>query len=525
MNWKLIGDLIRLRYKLMWAKTRSRNGKIALFMTGYLLFVLVAALLALGGFGAAIVAIQQGKAERMAQVVLSGLFVNAVFATILMGFGLNAVFSDVELRRYPLHLRERFVARHFLGIVDPFWFLILALEIGLVIGLYAWGTFGLWNGIVAVLLLFVCSYLLTRVVGLWIDQLMNTKSGSMIVLMLILCLSLVPGTMAPILQKNPALIPMFVKVLRFTPPFGAAAAMTRSGTEVFYGLGMLACWVLALVALLVALERRPAQRQQVVRNSGSIWDSPFDRVAGLFGPRMAPMVGHWLRFYLRNNRFRMLYLFSLPLAAFLTFNMGQARRSGGGLFVAALGAFPVVTFMGTSRIAVNQYGYVGGAFRRFFLFPTDPAASLRAGSYAALLLGAAWIPPAAVLWSFFAPRPFDIRMVIMPAINGVTALFVFHGIGLWTTLYGPRRGNYDKSLGNDMSLMGNIAVIGMMLTCMFLPMVLRFVAPWAVSVDNWWITLPPAAVAVMFYLASLRGATAAFPGRREQLLAVVEGKA
>ena len=45
MNTKLIGDLIGLRYKLMWAKTRTRNGKIALFLTGYLLLVLVIALL------------------------------------------------------------------------------------------------------------------------------------------------------------------------------------------------------------------------------------------------------------------------------------------------------------------------------------------------------------------------------------------------------------------------------------------------------------------------------------------------
>jgi hypothetical protein len=77
MNWNVIGELIRLRYKLMWAKTRSRNGKIALFAIGYLLFVLVAALLAAGGFGAGIVAIQSGKAEKMAELVLSGLFVNS----------------------------------------------------------------------------------------------------------------------------------------------------------------------------------------------------------------------------------------------------------------------------------------------------------------------------------------------------------------------------------------------------------------------------------------------------------------
>jgi hypothetical protein len=524
MNWKLIGDLIRLRYKLMWAKTRSRNGKIALFVIGYLLFALLVALLSLGGLGAGIVAIQSGKAERMAQVVLSGLFVNAVFGTILLGFGMSAVFSDTELRRYPLHERERFVARHFLGIVDPFWFLILALEIGLVVGLYVYGTYSLLNGAAAVLLLFLCGYLLTRVVGVWIDQLMATRSGSMVVLLLVMTLSLAPGTLTPLVRKNPGMLHQIVAVLRYTPPFGAAAAMTHSGGQAAFGLGTIAIWAILLTAVLLVLERRPAERQRVVRNSGSLWDSPLDRVAAIFGPRMAPTVGFWLRFYLRNNRFRMLYLFSLPLAAFLTFNMGR-REAGGTLFTAALGALPVVAFIGTSRIAVNQYGYVGGGFCRFFLFPTDPGVSLRAGNYAAMLLGACWIPPTAILWAFFAPHPIDWRMIFMPVMNAVTALFLFHGVGLWTSLYGPRRGNYDKSLGNDMSLIGNIAVVGLMLGCMFLPMVLRFTWRAAITPDFWWLTLPPAALAVVFYAASLRGASAAFPARRERMLAVVEGKA
>src|SRR5215467_7992316 len=182
MNWKRIGDLVRLRYKLMWANTRSRNGKIALFVIGYLLFVMVAALVALGGVGAGIVAIQTGKAETMAQVVLSGLFINALMATILLGFGMSAVFSEAELLRYPLRERERFVARHFLGIVDPFWILVLILELGLVFGMYVWGAYSLGYGTAAALLLFVCGYLLARAIGAWIDGLMATRSGSGIVL-------------------------------------------------------------------------------------------------------------------------------------------------------------------------------------------------------------------------------------------------------------------------------------------------------------------------------------------------------
>ena len=66
MNFSLIGILIRLRYKLLWAKTRSRSGKIALFFAGYLLLVMVMAFLSMGGIGAGMQAIRSGKGPLVA---------------------------------------------------------------------------------------------------------------------------------------------------------------------------------------------------------------------------------------------------------------------------------------------------------------------------------------------------------------------------------------------------------------------------------------------------------------------------
>ncbi|HTA44882.1 MAG TPA: hypothetical protein VK789_20680 [Bryobacteraceae bacterium] len=510
----------------MWAKTRSRNGKIALFIIGYLLFVMVAVLVALGGVGAGIAAIRTGRAERIAQVVLSGLFINAVMATILLGFGMSAVFSEAELLRYPLHERERFVARHFLGIADPFWILVLLVELGLVFGMYVLGACSLGYGTGAALLLFVCGYLFARAIGAWIDGLMATRSGSGVVLLLIFSISILPRIMLAALQKNPAARKQVLDALRFTPPFGAAAAMTHTGGTAFAGLGLIVLWSIGLALFLVWLERRPATapRQQAIRGVVAGKADFFDRLGRLFPPDIAPLVSHWLHFFVRNKRFRMLYLFSFPLAAFLTWNLGQLPKGHGDLFVAALGTLPMVTFIGTSRIAVNLYGYMGDAFRRYFLFPTDPAASLRAGSYASVLLGGFALLPGAIVWAIFAPSPLDFGVIVMPVINGLTVLFLFNSAGLWTTLFGPRRGKYDRSLGNDMSLLGNIVVIGSALTCLLTPQILRRVAPDLVSRDNWWMLLP-AAFAIMVYVASLRAAGALFTGRRERLLAVVEGKA
>ena len=110
--------------------------------------------------------------------MLTALFLEAVLAANILGFGMNAIFSDTELRRYPLTALDRRLARHLTGIVDPFWFLFLALELGLAVGLYVLGAGSFWFGLIAVLLLFVSNYLLARVVGLFIDRLMQRKGGA-----------------------------------------------------------------------------------------------------------------------------------------------------------------------------------------------------------------------------------------------------------------------------------------------------------------------------------------------------------
>jgi len=523
MNTALIGELVKLRYKLLWAKTRSRNGRIALFLAGYLLLVMLIALLTTGGFGAAMLAVRSGKAEQIAKGVLTALFLEAVLAANILGFGMSAVFAETELRRYPLTAPDRRIARHLTGILDPFWFLFLALELGLAVGLYVMGAGSFWFGFVAVLLLFAANYLLARVVGLFIDQLMQRKGGAPVLMGLIMVLAFLPSVLAPLLEKNPVIVSAMVQRLRYMPSFGAAAAMIHPDLTGAYGLATIVAWIVGLAALLVWLENRPPRRQ--AEESVKIeWESPFDRVGALFGPRMGPLVGHWLRFYGRNSRTRTLSLISLPLLAFLTYQMGHMSKAPQGLFLAALGTFPMVTFLGTSRISVNQFGYVGGAFRRYFLLPTDPAATLRAASYAAVTIGASMLPIALLIWAVFVPYPFDARMPAMLLCTGFTGLFVLHALGVWVTLFNPRKGNYSSNFGNDLSLGGNIVLIGGMLIAMFLPRLLYKFLPAAVSPESWWMFLPLPVLAMAFYLATLKSAGPVFVTRREKLLAIVEGR-
>ena len=237
-------------------------------------------------------------------------------------------------------------------------------------------------------------------------------------------------------------------------------------------------------------------------------------------------MAHWLRFYWRNNRFRTIYPLALPLAAFLLFILSRQegkRVQLGGPLIAALAVFGIFGFVGTGQFAVNQFGYVGGGFRRFLLLPTDAGAAFRAGSYMFVSLSGVLILPAALLWTLFSPIPTSPRMLAMLVGCSLLNLFLIHGAALWTSILGPRRGNYKQSIGNDLSFAGNLVVIGGMMLWIFLPQVLLHPSPTLVQ-DYWWTTPLAAVAAFLFYAVSLRLTTTLFRARREQLMALLEGK-
>ena len=522
MNGQLIINLVKLRYKLLWAKTRTRNGKIALFFAGYLLLILVFFLFILGGTGAGIAAVRSGKGYAVTGGVLGALYVQALIATVMLGFGVNSVFADVELRRYPLRSVERRLARHFVGIVDPFWLLILGLELGLAVGLYLMDAASFWSGVIAIFLLFLSNYMLARVITLLVDRLVSRKGGSALLLGFIVLFGILPAMLGSVLKKHPHALDPVIAILAYTPPAGAAAAMIRSGGAALSGFALILGWLVALSAALVALERRPP-RKRTVQATVLSFGGPWERLGALFGPEYGPLVAQWLRFYSRNNRFRTLYPLGVPLMIFLLFTQTRVG-SGSGEFATVLGCFAIIGFISTAQFAVNQFGYLGGGFRRYFLLPADPAAILRSGSYAFVFLSALLIPVAALVLLFMRPVPLDPAAFVMLVAGAVLTLFLMHALALWSTLLGPRRANFYSSFGNDLSLFGNIVVVGGVLALLFLPRLVAHFWPASLVPANWWVVVLLAFAAAGFYRFSLRRAGAVFRARRERILAVMEGR-
>ncbi len=525
MNLQLLGTLIRLRYRLFWAKRRSRSGRIALFLSGYLMLLAVMALLTAGGLGLGAMAVNAGKATATAATILFGLYLCATVGTLILGFGMNAIFAESEMRRYPLRAPERELARHIVAMLDPYWYLVVGIEFGLLLGLCLLGSGFFLTGAIAVLMLYVCNYLTARLLSTIVERLVARRGGSIFLMAAIMAVGMAPPFLLPYMQAHPHAGPG-LSWLQWTPPYGAALAMTHADLWAVWGLTLIAWWTLGLGAALVALERRPA-RATVVSSGKLQWGSRYERVGAFLGPQNAVLVGHWLRFFWRNNRFRMLYPLSLPLVGFFIY--GFTRQPGVNLgpkdeFASAMGAFAIVGFIGTGQFAVNQFAYVGNGLRRYLLLPADPAAALRSCSYTFVLLDAVLIVVGLLVWPFLSRGPFDPLMMPLLAGCSVTGMFLSLAAGLWVSVLSARRGNYYSSFGNDLSFAGNTIMIGSMLCLFILPHVAAALWPGLFWSGYWWVPLGTAAMAGGVYWMSLQGASARFRARRERLIAVMEGR-
>jgi hypothetical protein len=117
-------------------------------------------------------------------------------------------------------------------------------------------------------------------------------------------------------------------------------------------------------------------------------------------------------------------------------------------------------------------------------------------------------------------------MLFMLIASSITGMLAFRGLGLWSTVIAPRRCEYGqfKMMGDHMSLVGSVVLLGSMFACLLAPGAAVQLAPALVSPERWWIAPFPVIFALAFYALSLRATGALLRRRRERLIAVVEGK-
>ncbi len=508
-------ELLRLRYRLLWAQVRLRRGKIALFLIGYLLAGFFTALLLLGGFGAAMASIRLGKAELVARIVLVGFSSIAILAALVLGIGVNPAFSDAVLRRYPLSEADRFFTRRLTAFLDPLWMILLALFLGLAIGFGAAGAGSAWTAVPAALLLTLATYFFAQLLAAWIEWIVATPAGLTILVVLALILVFAISA-APAMAANKNLAAATLAVMRFTPAFCAAAVMA-GGSAI--GLLLLLMWCAAMATAVAGIERLPVP-SRAATGAQAEWGGAADRVAERFGST-APLIAKTLKYYWRNKRSRIGLLTSVPCFLLAMVAIRPHPREPMLHFFLGMGIMAIAGYAATFVMSVNCFGFDGPGFRRYFLLPVPPAVVVRAASVVPLLMGAAMLPVAFAVCVLQAHVRVDARMAAMLAASGAGGLCFFHALALWTSVLWPSRTDGAVKFGNDYSFAANVTGNVGMLIVFFGSQALGFL-PGARTLRFWWAAPVFMAASSVFYAVTLRLAPAVLVSHRERILAVVE---
>ncbi len=505
--------LLGLRYRLLWAQARLKSGRIILFIVGYLILFPVLAMLALGGLGTSVALIRSGHTELAVGTILCVCFLMSSLAAVVLGFGINSAFSDRALRRYPVSPFLRLVARHLSAFLDPFWILVLVLYLGIMGGLVLFGAASFWIAMLAAVLLSVNNYLAARVLSSLIERVMSARTGSLILLLAVAPFFMAPAFAGPMLHLYSRQLINIIYLLRFLPPFAAAAATGSSVVSASGWTLYLLAWCFVLAATLSLLERKSATSRTITEAHAS-WDSASERLAAYFGPDLAPLVCKTLRYYVRSPQTRLSYPFAVVLmvTAFL-----DPPRS----FFLAIGIISMIGAASMGAMTLNVFGFDGSGFRRYFLLPVQPVKVLLATALVPLLLGIAIIPVSLAIWIAFAPIPIKAEMIVILISGGCGGLFLFQGLGIWTSLLSPRAIPFKATVGHRLPLAANLLMMSFIVVWMGIPFILEQLGTQTV-LDRWWVAVLISAISLTFYVITVHVGAAVFVKRRETMLTAIE---
>ncbi|HZS44549.1 MAG TPA: hypothetical protein VFC63_05560 [Blastocatellia bacterium] len=516
-------QLVKLRYKLIWAQARSSNGRAIFILIACCLFIgAVIVSLLLGILGGAAIGALGARAGQIVRGMLAVLFGLGIMTGVLLGVGPRPAFADSVLRRYPLNSRQRFISRHLTGLLDPAWPLLAAVAIGLVISLSFAGVTPIYVAFPAVVIMIIAAYLLVATIFTFMDILLRKRGGAAIVgILLILPISF-SGVILPWLlnSHHPGRYAAFDKFLKVTPPGTAAAAMLDNDpVNILLNLFILIAWCGILSCFLGLMEMREANISTSSAAVKANFSSPYDRIASLFGPKYAQFAGKSLRYYLRSNQIRLSFVTFL-MVVFMGPLMG--RGPAGGFFM-TMALFTFVGFSSSSAITSNQFGYDGPGIRRYVLLPVSFGTALRAGSFVALFVGFLAIFPALVLFTILFARPFDMRQPLILLLSAISGLFFFNGLALLTSVYAPWPASLQKVVGNKPPLITQLLLMVPMITAISFGPSIGFFVKVSVLLDNWWAMFVPVLIGFAVYFISLKLMTTALEKRREKIVQTIAG--
>jgi len=517
-NFKTLGLLVRLRYKLLWAQARTSAGKAAIFFALYLLGMLFFSLIALGGVGAGILTVQAGGAEVSAQLILGSLFLTGNSASLLMGVGPSAAFSDDALRRYPLSRKWRFTAQHLVGLLDPVWLFIFGTLFGLAIGFQFSGVSPFVVSLPVLLVFLGTTYLCAADMLIVVRRILQFRAGPVILMIGGVAAILVFVLLTSSGLSTGEMRIYLARLLGLTPAKTAAAAVAgNSPRERTIGLALLLTWFAASAMALRLLQG--LQQFRGTQRKASIGDqSIYDIGVQSFPKDIRPLVAKSLAYHLRCNRVRYSLIMTGPLLLFISFMGHHAAADRTLLFLTFMF---IAGFFSTLVMSVNYFGWDGAGVRRYLLLPVPISMALRAHSYASLLLGAMGAIFTTAIGILALKIAVTTSLLVFVLFDVTAGLFVFHALSLWIAVLVPKRAEFGTMMGNVVSLPAKILLIGGMVPIMVVNSGLGLSS--SHLLDRWDWMLAASVAALLMYVVSLKMAGSVLCRRQEQLVESVAG--
>lgn len=514
--------LIFLRQRLFWARAHSRRGKVAL-ASGLFLVGFLALMLAMGGAGVGALATRFANPVLVADFAFALIFVSGLAASLVFGLDSNPALSEESLRRYPLVHIERLAARYATGLFDPVWLFVFVLDLSIAVGFTVVGASPWWLAIPASILLFATNYLAARLLVEVVARIMAMRGGSAVLILALTLLFILPSLLVPAMRGSArSETRLMLIALKFTPPL--AVAVVVAGAGALASLGMLLVtliWLFVIGTALVALEGKPIH-STAVAGAEAAWDSPYDRLAAMFGPTLAPLAGKTLRYYVRSPMFALNCLICAIGPTFIAITTRHGNRGPLAPFLVALSTVSIFVGYGSAGPVANDiFGFDRSGFRRYFFSPISSRSTLRAIAFVPLLLGAALVPVSLGVFLLFWHGYVDSRMVGLWLSLGLGGLLLFQGVGLWTSLFSPRARDFQIQFGKTQPLAQNVLMFAAMLTWPVLQFVFLKVGSGNV-LAYWWVAPIMLIPAATFYLFTLHQGAHVFRRKREWMLSILE---
>ena len=515
---KSIWQLIKLRYLLLWAQTRTSVGRSFLLV----IFILIGSVLVLflnhGGFSVVFIAIKLGKGYEIVRLIFSGMFAGGIVAAVIQGQYLQAGFSENSLRYYPLSKLSRFVVRHLLGLLEPIWIFYSSIVLGIAVS-YAFLDQNVRPvSIPAGILFILVSYFSATFVVSLIDLILKSKNGFVVLLAVVFFGISFFGTLASRHFSVESVHRLLnYSIVQYSPGELVAHAMSDQFilSNILHFIFLLA-WLISLTVVISRIES--SERTDYSKPNCIQWNNGYDQIVSLYKSDNWPLLGKSLRYHLRCNRVRYNLLITPPFILFII--LGRQDYSDHSLMFFVI-IFSLIGCMSVNSIILNHFGYDRLGVIRYLIIPKPLISPLLVSSCVSLLLGSLIILITLTLLLVLSGVPFQSYLALLMLYSGIAGLFFFSALGLWVSIYFPRSLSFQTLVGNHLSLGGNIVAVG----GLFVIMLSGFYIVTHVSLTTFitysWLLSALTIFCIISYLLSIRMIAKVTENRREYLIKTI----